>query len=321
MSQRVIQSKGAPSKEGGDESHDSLPEGALSVAFVSNSTLCRGWHFAPTQEPARATVLMAHGLGGTIDGGLVDYARQLSQAGYRVVAFDYRYFGRSNGKPRQLLTVGGQLADWTAAITFTQQLDPSAPLVLWGTSFSSGHVASLAARREDIAAVIAMNPMLDGLSSVLAKLRESGWTPVLKLTLTAFEDYLRGLVGIAPKYVAIVGEPGDLAAMTAPDAEEGVTRFTANNFVNSMSARMLLTLGLYRPIRRAGRIPCPVLLQLCLRDSVTPIAAAYRTASQLGSRATMKTYDAGHFDIYEGEMQRAFLHEQLAFLGRVLDDK
>ncbi|ERL52076.1 alpha/beta hydrolase [Halomonas huangheensis] len=318
MSQRVIQSKSALSDEGEAGDQDDLPEGALNVAFSSKGTVCRGWHFAPTQQPAHSTVLMAHGLGGTIDGGLVDYARQLSRAGYRVVAFDYRYFGRSDGKPRQLLTVGDQLADWTAAITFTQRLDPSAPLVLWGTSFSSGHVASLAARREDIAAVIAMNPMLDGLSSVLAKLRESGWMPVLKLTLGAFEDYLRGLVGIAPKYVAIVGEPGDLAAMTAPDAEQGVTRFAADNFVNSMSARMLLTLGLYRPIRRAGRIRCPVLLQLCLRDSVTPVAAAYRTAARLGRRATVKTYDAGHFDIYQGELQEAFLHDQLIFLERAL---
>lgn len=303
----------------GDSEPGDLPEGALDIAFISAGTICRGWHFAPCRESARATLLMGHGLGGTIDGGLIDYARQLSRAGFRVLAFDYRYFGRSGGKPRQLLTVGNQLADWSAAISFAQRLDPSAPLVLWGTSFSSGHVTSLAARRHDIAAVIAMNPMLDGMASVFARLREGGWKSMLTLTLAALEDQLRGWLGITPRYVAIAGQPGELAAMTAPDAEVGIANIAADNFVNRMSARVLLTLGMYRPIHKSRRIHCPVLLQLCLHDSVTPITAGHRMAAQLGHLATLKTYDSGHFDIYQGELLDAIARDQIAFLERVLN--
>lgn len=320
MSSDEIRGREAAIGERDTSGHDAVPEGALDVAFISAGTICRGWHFPPAREPAHATVLMAHGLGGTIDGGLVDYGRQLSRAGYRVVAFDYRYFGRSDGTPRQLLTVRNQLSDWTTAITVAQRLAPTAPLVLWGTSFSSAHVMNLASRRDDIAAVIAMNPMLDGMASAFAKLHESGWKSVLKLTAFALQDTLRGLVGSEPKYVPIAGEPGSLAAMTAPDAEDGIRRFAADNFINSMSARMLMTLGMYRPIQRAGRIRCPVLLQLCLRDTVTPTAAAYRTATRLADLATLKTYDAGHFDIYQGAMQDAFSRDQISFLDHMLKD-
>nr|WP_300310250.1 GNAT family N-acetyltransferase [Halomonas sp.] len=304
-----------------------LPQGAVEIAFSSAGTICRGWHFPPVEfatqkdamdSPAPATLVMAPGLGGIIDGGLSGYASRLSQAGYRVVGFDYRYFGRSNGKPRQLLTIHDQLKDWAAAIAFAQHLAPASPLVLWGTSFSSAHVMTLAARRHDVAAVIAQNPMLDGMASVLAKLKHNGPGSILKLSQVAIEDWLRGRVGMQPRYIPIAAEPGQLAALDTDDALEGITSLVPETFDNRMSARVLLTLGLYRPIRKVHRIRCPVLLQLCRRDTVTPIAPGYRAATLLGSRATLSTYDAGHFDIYEGDLLDAVVSDQIAFLDRVL---
>lgn len=320
MTLRLIQrrDRGQQGADNGSGTHLELPAGAHEAAFVSAGTVCRGWQFVPQQEPARATLVMAHGLGGTIDGGLIDFARRLSRSGIRVVGFDYRYFGRSNGKPRQLITVDNQLTDWSAAIAFAQRLDPPAPLVLWGTSFSSGHVMHIAARRHDIAAVIAQNPMLDGRASVLATLRRDGLKPTLRLALSAIEDSLRGLAGIDPLRLPIVAEPGGHAALTAPGAVDGVLSFAEPNFDNSMSARVLLTLSLYRPLKRAGRIRCPVLLQLCLRDTVTPIAPGYRAAAKLGARAVVKTYDCGHFDIYQGQAHEALVADQLAFLDQLL---
>ncbi|QEM80365.1 alpha/beta hydrolase [Halomonas binhaiensis] len=304
-----------------------LPQGAVEIAFSSAGTTCRGWHFPPAgfapqedaiDSSALATLVMAPGLGGIIDGGLPGYATRLSQAGYRVVGFDYRYFGRSNGKPRQLLTIRDQLKDWAAAIAFAQHLSPASPLVLWGTSFSSAHVMTLAAEHHDVAAVIAQNPMLDGMASVWAKSKHDGPGSILKLSQVAIEDWLRGRVGMQPRYIPIAAEPGQLAALDTDDALEGITALAPETFDNRMSARVLLTLGLYRPIRGVHRIRCPVLLQLCLRDTVTPIAPGYRAATRLGNRATLCTYDAGHFDIYEGNLLDAVVSDQIAFLDRVL---
>ncbi len=40
--------------------------------------------------------------------------------GYDVLAFDYRSFGESEGRPRQVIDIRAQLADWEAALEFVR---------------------------------------------------------------------------------------------------------------------------------------------------------------------------------------------------------
>ncbi len=299
-----------------DSTGTSEPSCAEEVTFDSAGTRCRGWWFEGTG--VGAMVVMAHGLGGTVAGGLVDYAQALHHAGHSVLVFDYRHFGRSDGEPRQLLGIKRQQQDYTAAIDYARGRAPALPLVLWGTSFSSAHVITLAARRDDVAAVIAMNPMLDGRASSLLKLKQAGLGTFLHMTGVGLADLARGCVGREPRYLPLAGEPGTLAALSTPDALTGVLSFADDDFDNRIAPRALLGLGLYRPVSRARQVRCPVLLQLCLRDSVAPIAPGYRLAEALGSRATLKTYDTGHFEIYEGDWQTALADDQREFLAQAL---
>ncbi len=289
---------------------------AEAVTFDSGDTRCRGWWFEGADDGA--VVVMAHGLGGTVAGGLVGYAQALHHAGHSVLVFDYRHFGRSDGEPRQLLGIKRQQQDYTAAIDYARGRAPALPLVLWGTSFSSAHVITLAARRDDVAAVIAMNPMLDGRASSLLKLKDAGPGTFLRMTGVGLADLARGCLGRGPRYLPLAGEPGTLAALSAPDALTGILSFVDDDFDNRIAPRALLALGLYRPVTRARQVHCPVLLQLCLRDSVAPIAPGYRLAEALGSRATLKTYDTGHFEIYEGDWRAAFADDQREFLAQAL---
>jgi hypothetical protein len=60
--------------------------------------------------------------------------------------FDYRHFGDSSGEPRQFLGLRKQYADWDAAVDYARQrpdIDATG-IVLWGTSFSGGHVIDAA---------------------------------------------------------------------------------------------------------------------------------------------------------------------------------
>ena len=50
------------------------------------------------------------------------YADRFSAAGYACLVFDYRNFGDSEGQPRQLVDVGLQLQDWTAAVAYARTL-------------------------------------------------------------------------------------------------------------------------------------------------------------------------------------------------------
>ena len=50
-------------------------------------------------------IVMAHGLGGTRRMRLTAFAERFVAEGYACLVFDYRYFGDSEGQPRQLLDI------------------------------------------------------------------------------------------------------------------------------------------------------------------------------------------------------------------------
>lgn len=113
---------------------------------------------------------MGHGFGTPRAVALYVYAEAFARAGYIVTVFDYRYFGESEGEPRQLLDIGKQHEDWRNALAYTRALDGVDPrrIVGWGTSFAGGHVLSLAGRGEDFAAIIAQVPHVSGPAAVRA---------------------------------------------------------------------------------------------------------------------------------------------------------
>lgn len=293
------------------------------IEFSSHGTRCRAWLYRPADLAAgtpRPCIVMAHGLGGTRDAGLEPYARKFCEAGYFVLLFDYRHFGASDGEPRQLLSIGKQLDDWAAAIAHARSLPQvdAARIALWGSSFSGGHVIVAAARDGKVAAVSSQGPMMDGLAATLNMARYAGIGRVLKLAGYGLADQARGLLGMEPLYVPLVAAPGQFAAMSTEDAESGYRKITPGNWRNQMSARLALGLGTYRPIAYASRVPCPTLICVCKTDSVAPAEAAIATADRLGSRATLRRYDFGHFDIYVGAGFERSSGDQLEFFRKVL---
>ena len=74
----------------------------------------------------------------------------------------------------------------------------------------------------------------------------------------------------------------------------------------------------HRPVRVADRLPCPWLVQICDRDTVAPTASAVAAARRAGSRAVVRHYDLGHFDIYVDAGYDASIRDQLAFLSGCL---
>lgn len=289
------------------------------VEFTSMGTLCRAWLYTPTQANG-AAIVMAHGLGGTRDAGLAPFATHFADNGYTVVLFDYRHFGASDGQPRQLLSITRQLQDWQAAVNYTRALPgvDSSKIGLWGTSFSGGHVLTTAATDPTIAAASAQGPMVDGLAASMEMVRYAGLGRLAKLATYGSIDQLRGLLGMPPLTVPLIAAPGEFAAMSSHDALSGYSAITPENWTNAMSARLALYLASYRPITKAGKIICPILIQACTQDSVAPAAAARKFARKAGARATLKEYDIGHFDIYVGQHREQALADQLDFFNRVL---
>jgi predicted alpha/beta hydrolase len=97
------------------------------VWFSSGGQRCAGRLFLPPGASRRACVVMAHGTTGTMDFGLAPYAQRFAEAGLVVLAFDYRHFGASEGRPRQLISVRRQIADTAASLPLAVRAAEQAP--------------------------------------------------------------------------------------------------------------------------------------------------------------------------------------------------
>jgi len=292
------------------------------VSFGSRGSTCRAWLYTPANGAdgtPRPCVVMAHGFGATRDASLEPYAERFAAAGMHVLLFDYRHFGASDGEPRQLLSVRRQLQDYAAAVHFAQALagvDPQR-VAVWGTSFAGGHALVTAAAVPGVAAAVCQCPMMDGFAAVTNILGYAGLGQLLRLTGHGLLDAALAPFG-RTHYIPIVGKPGQLGMMTTEDAQAGYLALVPPGFRGEVAARIALTAGLYRPVRYADRVRCPVLVQVCERDSVAPAAAAERAIARLGSHAEAKRYPIGHFEPYFGAHFERSVSDQLAFLQRHL---
>jgi pimeloyl-ACP methyl ester carboxylesterase len=296
------------------------------IEFQSGGVRCVGVHLQGQgnaftgDDGRRPCVVMAHGFGGTADSGLIPFAERFAEAGLDAVVFDYRHFGASDGEPRQLLSVRCQLEDYAAAIAFARHLDGVDPerIVVWGSSYSGGHVVPVAVADGRVAAVISQVPAMDGVPTMLNALRKAGPAGLARLTALGVRDLISSARGGPPVTAPAVGAPGTVGFMTTEDAEPGMQAVAGPTWRNEVAARIALTAGTYRPGLQADRLPCPILIQIADRDSVAPVKAAQDAAWRATGRAEVRTYPIGHFDIYLGAPFEHAVADQLHFLRRHL---
>jgi fermentation-respiration switch protein FrsA (DUF1100 family) len=295
------------------------------LSFNSGGVRCSAVHLSGesagaflNEDGRRPCVVLAHGLGGTVDSGLLPYAERFAAAGIDALAFDYRSFGLSDGQPRQVLSPARQLEDYAAAITCARSLDgvDAQRIVVWGSSYSGGHVVPVAVADGRVAAVISQVPNMDGMAAVLNVARYAGPGHLARLVLTGVRDLAGSLRGRPPVMIPLVGPPGSVGAMTTPDAEPGYLSIAGLSWRNEVAARMVLGTGAYRPGLQADRLPCPMLVQIGDRDAIAPIKAAEDAAWRATGRAEVRTYPIGHFEIYTGLPFERAIADQLHFLRR-----
>jgi fermentation-respiration switch protein FrsA (DUF1100 family) len=291
------------------------------VRFVSGDTECAAWHYPGSNG---ACVVMAGGFAVTKEPGTDLFAKRFNDAGFGVLAFDYRRIGESGGQPRQVLPVRDQLADWAAAIAFAATMrgvDP-ARLAAWGFSASGGHVLRVAARSPQLAAAIAQTPNADNVAAARNASRHQKPLAMLRFTGRGILDTLGGLVGRPPLLVPLAGEPGTVALLTTPDGVDGDRALNPGNrypdWQQAVAARSALRLGFYRPGRYASRVRCPLLVLVCDQDQSALAAPAVAAANRapLGELVRMP---GGHYEPFLGGHEHA-VEAELSFLRRNLLD-
>src|SRR5882672_5223552 len=146
---------------------------SLSISTRDGERL-HGWSLAG--PAARATILYFHGNGGNLS-VWAPVVAAIARKGYAVLAFDYRGFGLSSGRP----TERGLYEDVDAIVEHFWRDSPAAlPVVYWGRSLGAAMAAYAAGVRKPDALILE-----SGFPDARSLLRES---PLLAL-LALFSSY------------------------------------------------------------------------------------------------------------------------------------
>ena len=296
------------------------------ITFDSHGTTCAARHWtgigsALETDAGRPVVVMAHGLAGTVDSGLVPFAESLAEAGMDVVAFDYRGFGASQGSPRQRVRVADQVDDYRAAVTAAQRLPgvDASRVVLWGVSLAGGHVLQVAVGRDDVAAVVSLTPLVDGLAAARHAVGHHRPSTMLRSTVSGVRSRVSGARGGRPGTMPVVARPGEVGALTLDGCYEDYLSIAGPTWVNEVDADVALELGSRDAAKAAKQLRVPMLVQIADFDRSAPPRAAAKAA--FNARAEVRHYPCDHFDVWPGKQWfDAASSHQVSFLTRVLTD-
>lgn len=256
----------------------------------------------------------------------------LAAQGFAVLDLDLPHFGESDGEPRQVLPRRTHLAALQAALEHVRTLNDvdTARTALFGHSLGGSLALELAARDRQLAAVVAIVPLLDGLRSFPGTpLRQQ-----LRFLRTAARDRLARLVGRPPVLVQAFGAPGDTGAAVARDDAlaavrgsvrveqawtDGQVHSPDGSFRNEVAAWDAAGIAFYRPGRLIRDIACPALVICGEHDTVTPPASQLPFARS-GRDMDVRVEPFNHFDPFSSAHD-SVLDIAVPFLRQRLGDR
>jgi pimeloyl-ACP methyl ester carboxylesterase len=258
-------------------------------------------------------IIMAHGFGGLKDWNLPNFAERFVKAGFAVVRFDYRGFGKSGGQPRRVVDGKEHVKDWVAAIdAISKRADVNGQrLGIWGTSYSGGQVLVAGAERPDaVKAVSAQVPFVNGLSSSLKFPLK--YQPVA--AWYALRDMMRS-DNETPLYVPTVAKDA-FAALICDECVEGYAKLHPQGLSddeNKVAARVFMTLPFFFPGSRAADIKAPTLIISAENDGLIPVERVRAAAKDLQHGEYVELKGANHFSPYTGPLFEQVVAKQTAF--------
>jgi uncharacterized protein len=284
---------------------------------LGDETLTCAFH-PPHEHPTLPwpVILMGHGFSALWQFGTANFINAFNEAGFAVITFDYRHFGDSTGEPRQLLDIDKQIEDWHCVLDFLLtdgRVDPIR-IGLWGSSLGGGHALSVAARRDEVKALVAQVP------HCAASMVKQDATPRQMLMASAHIglDKIKNALGMAPHYVAIVGEKG-FSVLSFPGWATSYLRLVpaGANWINGVPARSLMASMKYDPIDVAIHILCPTLFIYGSRDPGVPRESVEATIDRVRN-AESYCFNGDHFGVYEGPLHEDIVARQVEFFEKHL---
>ncbi|KAG9225162.1 hypothetical protein CCMSSC00406_0007427 [Pleurotus cornucopiae] len=222
----------------------------------------------------------------------------------------------ADGTPRHCTYFQDQMDDYTSVVKYCRQhdefgFDPH-KVILWGYSFSGGHVLSISADPTlNIYATIAQAPYTGRAYNLSPTLL------CLKRTLLALADIILTTLSPNPVYIPTAAEPTEVGAVIAPGSTDGFRRLPGadKHFPNQINASIYLSAPSHQPHEHMPAIQAPVLFIAAKQDRVCPAAKVIET-SKRALKAQVVEIPGDHFDMFEGgHAFEACREAQLKFLA------
>jgi len=298
-------------------SSHALPFTTVSATFACQNTTCDAEIWLPQGVTKPPVIVMAHGFGALKDWGLQPFAQRFVDAGFAVVRFDYRGFGKSGGQPRFVVDGKEHVRDWLAvvdAVKVRTDVDGNR-LGIWGSSFSGGQVLVVGSERPGVVkAVSSQVPFVNGFQSAMQ-------FPFKYQPLTLWyglRDALRGDKE-EPLYIPIIAKD-QFAALICPECLEGYAKLAPKGAEtpNKVAARVFTTLPLWFPGHVTDRIEAPTLIVAAENDGLIPVSGVRDAAAKLKKGEYLELKGADHFSPYTGPVFEQVVARQTAFFKKNL---
>ncbi len=282
-----------------------------SVSFFSEGVRLAGDLYRPDDAGAddeRAGILLCHGYTGVKSLYLPGNARVLTEAGYVVLAFDYKGWGQSEG-PRARLAPFGRVADALAALTFLQTRPGVNParIGLYGTSYGGATVVWAAALDERVRCVVSVVGVGDGRRWMRSVRRPDEWHDLLERAREDREQaVLSGESALAERDEILLQDRASAALSAA-------ARAANPDAISTVPAAFIDETLSFHADWVVGRIaPRPLLLVTTEDDRLVPpeeSRSLYARAGEPKKLVVLEGY--GHYDVYAepafGEVMAATL--------------
>jgi len=274
------------------------------IIFQSQGVKCVGWLYVPddlqpgTQAPA---IVMANAISAVKEITLPGYAERFCDAGFVVLAFDYRNFGASEGVPRQHLDPHQQQQDVKNAITWLRaqpEVDTD-NVGGWGISLGGVHMLALGAYDRRLKAVVSVATGLNSLEQMMGREGMQGFLRILN------GDHDRRLKnGTIATYLPAVSMPGQGGVMAFPEANDFYTD-AMNSFAPSYDNRLTLESVenlIAENSADAIRLIAPTaLLMIHGEKDLIPPAMVRALFEHAGEPKKLVVFDCLHTDLYTRE--------------------
>jgi len=272
------------------------------ISFTSKGLRCQGWFYIPeglAEGERRPAVIMTHGLSAVKEMILPNIAEAFVRDGFVVLAFDYRYFGESEGKPRSQLFPLDQVEDARNAITWVSdqpEVDPQR-IALWGTSLGGAVAVYTATFDKRVKAVVAQVPSIITPDSRRSRNPEM-WDRVGELLIQdRVARYKTGEVRYM-KLVAPEGEPCALPGQEAYDEYMALAK-NAPNWRNEITLESLEKMREFDPVSLIHLIsPAALLLIPAEKDIGIPVESIRAVCERVTEPKAISVLPIRHFEVY-----------------------